>query len=106
MLTADIGTLLLSLESLELETSCGSEYGTASLYDIGNIMSLHIEDLFIQKALISLFDSLYLKSSCKSNTDNASDGCVHSGRVTAACKYADCFNFLSHIFLRVLTISP
>ena len=96
MLFADLSTLLLSFRLLELQATCGSKNGTTALDDIGYILGFHIYDLFIQKTLITFFNTLNLQSSCNSCTNNCTDSSVHSRCITAAGQYADRLNLFCH----------
>ena len=96
MLFTDISTLLLTLGSLKLETTCGSKNGTTALDDVRHILGFHIYDLFIQKTLITFFNTLNLQSSCNGCTNNCTDSSVHSRCITAAGQYADRLNLFCH----------
>ena len=98
MLPTDFSTLLLAFLGLELQTSCRTENGTASLNNIGNTARFHIYDFFIQKSLISLFYTLNLYPSCECSTNNRTDCSIHSGCIATAGQNTDCFDFFRHIY--------
>ena len=62
MLPADLRCLFLNLCLLEFKAPGCSENGSTLLDGIGNILLLHIYNLFIQKTLIALLNSFYLNA--------------------------------------------
>lgn len=96
VLLTDIRTALLYLRIFELRTSGCSQNRTASLDNIGDILCLHIYDLFIQKAHIASLYTLNIQSSGNCSTHNCADCGIHTGGVAAACQHGYCLYMICH----------
>ena len=100
VLPADLCTHLLAFLRLELFTTRCIKDRASPVDGIGNADAVHIHDLFLEKSRISSHDALYLEAFIDGRPYDCTDRRVHSGRVAAACQYADGLNlFFCHMFI-------
>src|SRR5699024_2196819 len=84
VLVADLCRFLLILLLHKLQTSGCLQNRAALLNNLGDTVSIHINNLFLKKTCISSLDSLNFSPPCDRLTHNCPDGSIHSRGISAA----------------------
>ena len=78
VLSANFCRLLYTLIGFKFFTARCTQYGSAKAYYLRNGMPVHINDLFVDKSLISLLYTFYRHAVSDSLSYHSSYRCIHS----------------------------